>query len=311
MQVYTASLAAPTALCFILTGCVAISTLPPEEVLDRAAKKSQEITEFSFRGDAQIESESPSTTLWDVSVTGRIRESGDQMALSISLIGDDTEPEGDTEDYVSAGEMIIAGPSDMYVKISSLGLPSNTLILEDAIVEMIVGTWWALPRENSRSVISPVTPDPQLLSLQSEILTFKEDKGLSRLDSGWTYHYAVEADPKKLREFLSTQPQSQKKQFDREEATDFVNDVQAEGELWIDQSSFLIHRVKWDMFFESKNMRIMLDISLSDHGSVSLIYPPDDAVELNAKSLFTKNSALELEKDIQKKIMDAIFKGSE
>ena len=95
-------------------------------------------------------------------------------------------------------EMIVATPGDTYVKVHELtSQPMHPLLAPD-LLEIILGQWWILPSEESEGPDVMLTPNPNLIKAQSEVVRVTSDLGFDHIQGRMAYHYEVEVDSEKL-----------------------------------------------------------------------------------------------------------------
>lgn len=257
-----------------LGACTEKSPLPPEKVLARAAGAVPNL--LSARFDASIDIEgtiSDQEVAGEMTIKGRMQDAGSQMQFVI-------DGDGDVGKSTLKGsvEWIILPSQEVYANIYALSVDPSPVFL--SLLQNMIGQWIQISEGNE--VVHPVTPDPQLLRAQSQVIAVTKDHGLVSVRDRKAYHYTVALDPEKLVEFLrATVREGQT--FDEASVRSIVASMRAKGELWVDTETFHIHRIEWDIEKLDKEetvWNLTAKIEIYDHNSAPPITPPADALPL-------------------------------
>lgn len=276
--------------CALLGACERSSDLPPQEVLKRTARASQELTSARFFLVA--------TPRWDsvsnggaltFNIDGRLQDGGGQVQFLTSVQGDIRGVEGMTS-ITGAFELIVAGSEEVYLNIHSLESQPVSPAIESPGLIKLIGQWVRLSSPvPSSSSVSSIASDPKLLKMQSEVVDVVRDFGLSVSAGRSVYHYAVRLNPDKLLAFLQEVSRTREEVSDMTMFKTLLAFVNADGELFIDAETFLIERLIWhitapDVPFGTFSLDLTLD--LKDHGKAPPILPPVDVIPFPSNPSF-------------------------
>ncbi len=266
------------AICsvLLLAACSRGGAEDPATVLERAASKAQQLRSaafdatFSYATDGFVSSGS---------AEGELADGGKRMAFSFNA--DVTmRAEGADQTVSAAGDVVVAGENEAYVKLSALEgsvlfLPGIGLVPESSL-----GTWYAVGGSGSGSLDAGVSPDPSFIAAQAKTLVVTDDRSYETVDGHDCYAYDVTVDPQKAVEFLAETASRQGKPFDRVAAETFVSSYDARGTLLIDAETFVIRRIDWIIDPASGQKdgdRTSFSIHLDEHDAPVEISPPSDA----------------------------------
>jgi len=277
------------ALCLVLVACARppVQRLPVEEVLARAARESQRVESVAFSGDVLLTYASPDREDWMKEVTGEAQISGvsqnggAQVALEADVVLRSTA-NTDGGELRGTVQIVVASPTETYVRIENIRDDSASTFLPQDILEGISGVWWLLPSDGTEAFGTSVTPDPQIINAQSQVVRVSEDKGFATVDGHTTYHYVTAIDPEKLVTYFSELSLEEGGlEFDPQALRTFVEESDAQGELWIDAESFLLRRVEWSVnavpLGPERMLSLRFSIDLTDQGSGAPVTIPKGA----------------------------------
>jgi hypothetical protein len=269
------------AICsvLLLAACSRGGTEDPSVVLERAATNAQQLRSAAFD---VVFSHATEGFLASGSANGKLADGGKRMAFSFEA--DVTmRMEGVGQTVSTAGEVVVAGENEAYVKLSSLDgsvlfLPGIGLVPDSSL-----GTWYMVGGSGSGSLDSGVSPDPSFIAAQAKTLVVTDDRSYETVDGHECYAYDVTVDPQKAVEFLAETASRQGKSFDRAAAETFVSSYDARGTVLIDAETFVIRKIDW--VIEPASGRESADktsfsIRLSEHDAPVEISPPSDAKPL-------------------------------
>lgn len=270
------------AICsaLVLAACSRGGTEDPAVVLERAASKAQQLQSAAFDATFSYATEG---FVASGSAEGELADGGKRMAFSFDA--DVTmRAEGADQTVSAAGDVVVAGENEAYVKLSSLEgsvlfLPGIGLVPESAL-----GTWYLAGGSGSGSLNAGVSPDPSFIATQAKTLVVTDDRSYETVDGHECYAYDVTVDPQKAVEFLAETASRQGTPFDRVAAENFVSSYDARGTLLIDAETFVIRRIDWTIEPASGQEgadRTSFSIHLNGHDEPVEISPPADARPLS------------------------------
>jgi hypothetical protein len=264
-------------LAVALASCSGGPTLPPADVLSRAAAAGRELESVEFMGNAEFGQEAlESSTEGTVKFQGRMQNGGDQVALSVTFSFFADGPPASTMN--GDLEVIVAGPAEMYVNVHILDSDPPHPLLGSPLVMLLMNQWWRIPSQTG-SLVSPVTPDPKLLHMQTDVISVTEDKGYETVRGRKSHHYKIAIDPEKLKKFLEkTDPEADIASWEA-----FIEASDAKGEVWIDAETYVIHQLQWTIRSKAdtaESMSLDLKVDFSNHNRSEPILPPENAKEL-------------------------------
>lgn len=269
--------------CAFLIACERSAGLPPHEVLKRTARASQELSSARFFLTA--------TPRWEYGLTGgeltfsadgRLQDGGNQIQFLTNVQGDIRGLNVGTTSLTGSFEVIVSGPEEWYLNVHALDSQPPYPAFQSLSLAKIVGKWLQLSAPVSAvSASSSMTPDPNLLKMQSEIVDVVSDRGQEVRSGRSLYHYDVRLNTNKFLAFVKEVSRVREEPLDMtmlETLSAFVN---ADGELFIDAETFLIDSLVWHINatklpFGKFSLDLTLD--LKDHDKATPIIPPTDAI---------------------------------
>ncbi|MBI3331894.1 hypothetical protein HYZ99_02955 [Candidatus Peregrinibacteria bacterium] len=255
--------------------CTRPSNLPPEQVLQNAARASQELTSARYTLAAAFTSHAPDRVVdMDIGIEGVLQDGGKQTQFTMTFDGVVSEA-GTRYDTEGALDVIVAWENDVYLFLRSLSVdPPYPLLSADAL-QRFQGTWWNIPSSADPRSSSAVTPDPRLLRTQSEVVRVVKDHGIEDINGRDAYHYDVVIDRGKLALFLKKVADQRGEPFDPSQTDAFLSALHATGELWIDAETFFVHRIVWTVpASDEAGLSGELQVDLRDHGAAPPVTPP-------------------------------------
>ncbi len=178
-------------------------------------------------------------------------------------------------------DVVVPAEEETYLRIrradgSMLFLPGIGLLPTE-----LVGKWFSVgtPGEGDGIV---VTPDPSLLTLQTQAVRVTNDRSYEDIDERSCYVYDVELDREAAFLFLKRVAEERDQPFDDKAAEDFLRSIEAVGTIWIDSESLVVRRIEWqiDSVGEAPEMHADISLHLSKHNEPVAILPPTGAVDL-------------------------------
>ncbi|GEM_PF-2376778 len=265
----------------LLAACSRTSNLPPEVVLERTVVANQAVESAHVEGTANVQNLSLFAVNMKEGVLrfeGDMQDGGRQLFLDLNLTGIMTD--GDRNTMEADAALIVLDGRETYVRLNELNVseenPANDPMRQ--IAATLAGHWWSL------SPVSPwkeaaVTPDPHFLRMQSETVIVVRDNGIKSLDGRDVHLFDVRMDPVKLQAFLSSQLAASGAVMEESSTgtTVVTNAPDADGSLWIDTKTYLLHKARWIVRLKNGES-VEFTISFSDHQKPVAIVPPNDAL---------------------------------
>lgn len=257
-------------LVTLLVACARPGDLPQEEVMERMILANQTLRSARFSGTAQF-SGLPLLPLaienGEVDFEGAIQDAGRQLEMTIDVRGSRAKDNGDSLSINA--DIIVLDSREVYLKIAELSLSDSAVQDPGAQLSSLLGeTWWSLTPPVSSDAV-PISPDPAYLRMQAETVRIVKDHGITDLSGRDVYLYDVEIDPEKFRSFLALQPSGSGVTLD--------TIPWGEGTLWIDASTFVLYRARWNIVME-QDATLRIDVVLRNHQEPVAIEPPQQAL---------------------------------
>jgi hypothetical protein len=271
-------------LCFIvlLVSCSKQGDLPPSEVLKKAAESSQKLQSAGFNLTASFHGRTEllaGQLTGKVAMAGRMANAGQQLQFSLRSDIERVDSQNNSSDINVSADFIIGGEKDVYMKVHALTVTPPGKILSPELVSHLLNQWWLIPTETgSRLTATPISPDPSMLQMQTEVISVVKDKGLSKINGRLSYEYEVAVDQTKMQNYLANLYRLKGgKTPDSEEQ---FRNMNAKGMLWIDAESFVIHKIVWDITSTDpvRPQTAHIDVSINDHNVPVIITLPEAAV---------------------------------
>lgn len=232
----------------VLAGCAGKRTvLPPAEVLRRAAVRSRSLESARYTLAARGDIAAPGA-LWKpvLAMEGVLRDGGAIVQGTVTVTGS-VQRLAEAVAYRGQAEFFATSPADLYVRLLSVSVTPPEALPSTAMLQTIQGAWWKLPPSDAPSATRrpALSPDPRLLRLQADVVSVTEDLGLETIHDRDAYHYRVDIDPDKLRQFLRAVGSESGERSSSAALAELLSRYVASGELWIDADSFYLHRIQW------------------------------------------------------------------
>lgn len=260
------------------------STVPPEEVLRRAAVASQSLTsarmtlsgEYAYRTAG---ADAPAVK-GNVDLSGILQDGGRQAQLHVRLHADVRVSPGESFVLDGDGAVIVLEQDRAYLRVDALSSDPDTLFAPE-LLQDVLGTWWELPPARETGAVAEITPEPRLLRMQSDVVTVERDRGEVSYAGQQAHHYEVRVDPVKLRAFLEEEARQRGASLDQQVLEGLLAGLAASGELWIDARTYALLRARWIIADLPVNadgrLSLELDLAFTDHGNAPPVRPPEDA----------------------------------
>lgn len=258
--------------------------LPAEEVLDKATHANRDLQAVHFKASATFDLPQTGGLHGTFQADGRTQQAGKQVQFTFQGAGETPGSTGEASPWQIDGELIVANEQEVYVQIRSFtGGPAS---LPPIMFAPFLNRWWKLPPKGA-APSTGVTPNPELLKMQSAVVDVTRDHGLTTFNGRRSYHYDVSLNRDKLVQFLEQVAVERKEQPQTEEWRKAAEKLDAEGELWIDAETFYVQGLRWTLSSSEASMpyEVQMQFDLSDHNAVNPIQPPADAELLPANPL--------------------------
>ncbi|MDD5026598.1 MAG: hypothetical protein PHH13_04485 [Candidatus Peribacteraceae bacterium] len=273
------------ACVLLLAACVQQPQgLPAEEVLQHASVASQNLlsAQYTVKGTYVVNMQGIGTLNGMADISGVLQDGGRQVSMLIDAQGTlvDTSVR---RSYTANLEMIVAPPDETYVRIHRIITEPAHPLLDVQVMEQLAGRWWLVSAGSKVGTsVEAVTPDPQLIRAQSQVVRIEKNHGIVTIDDRAVYHFETALDPEKLIAFLTQSAQEGGETVDMEGLRSQLADVDAKGELWIDAQTFLIHRIRWEIAHipvgKDGTASLSFTMDLSKHNEAQPIAIPSDAL---------------------------------
>ncbi len=263
---------------FLLVSCTRHGALQPPEVLQKSFEANQNLEsarfdlDTAFKGQTELMSGEFNGTL---QANGTMQNGGKQISTDADIRVSRMDPNDQLNTLTLRGSMIVAAENEVYVHVDAASIEPKTELLSDELIGKILNQWFLLAAgSGSLRTDDTVTADPSLLRMQSKVVKVTKDNGLETLNKKSAYYYDVTIDPALFAQYMSSLPQQKNTTFPS--ATDFLT-MSAKGKLWIDEETFFIHRIVWDITSTDPKhpSTVHIDITFADQNAVdSPIAPP-------------------------------------
>lgn len=276
----TPLLLAPALL--VLVRCAVPSSIAPEEVLRQSSLAHQTLQSAALDIDVDFTMYSElfgGNMNGTAEITGAMQEGGRQVDVHIRAKADGQTTEGESSSWELSAQMIVAGESETYMKLTSFTSDPPSLIAVSPLFEQLQGNWWIFPSEASPVPATPVTPDPEFLKMQSEAIRITDDNGIVSYAGRRAHHYDVTLDPEKLMTYLENVARDRGETFSRQETEAALKGWDATGEIWIDAQTYYLLNAQWHVegSEEEHPSTLTFSVNVSDHNSHITITPPANA----------------------------------
>lgn len=285
----------PILLCIVLVGCKPpakeLVVLPSAEVLERAAKATRmlESVQYLLQGQFDLESEAIAAK-GTLRMDGMLQEAGKQLRFQLDVTADVTGVEDSSIDGTL--EVVMLSDDEVYMNLHSLTAQPSSSVFHPELIGAIAGTWWLLPPEDNAPVTGgPITPDPRLLHMQSQVIQVDNDHGIVDLQGEMAYHYDVSIDSQKLLQYLEAVAKEQDDEFSPEEVQESLENISATGQIWINPETFFIEKLSWKIAALPLQFGSTVSSSFTmhfrKHNEAPPILPPQDAKVFNPAILLS------------------------
>lgn len=223
----------------------------------------------------------------DANFAGEMANGGKQLQFSLNAEFKNASSTNESTHIKLNSDFMIAGENETYMRVNELMIDPATPLLSPALLTQMMNQWWLIGSGKHSDAPADITPDPTYLQMQTAIIKVTKDRGLTEINKHTAYLYDITIDKEKLRSYLQQMYTAQGKTPTEKELA--FADIDANGQIWIDSSSFVIHRIVWDITsHDSANpFQAHIDISLADHNKQIIIKIPANAQPFPGSSLLT------------------------
>jgi hypothetical protein len=272
-----------TCAVLILISCTRAGSLPSSDVLKKAGDASQALQSATFTMDTSFKgkvAQIPGSFDGSASIAGQMANAGKQLQFSINATIDKTDPQNVQSHIALTSDMMIGSENEIYMRVNTLDITPPSTLMPPALITQLLNQWWLIPSGTGSSKNAPtdLAPDPSLLRMQTSVIAVTKDHGLTGINGHTAYLYDVTLDPEKMRDYLTQVVKAQGRVPTAQELA--LSEVDAQGRIWIDADTFVIHRIVWDITSkdQSQPLQLHVDVTITDHNKPITIAPPQTAV---------------------------------
>ncbi len=257
----------------VLSGC-ASNRPDPQALVSQAVRATQSLTSVQFAVSGQLHFWSLQLSADGVvTASGTTTENGKAMVAALGFDGELGQGDQLAPARIAADLSLLAS-GELAVRAQSLdGLPFD-MILPAAQRQAMLNRWVRVVAGSTGTV---VTPEPQLLDAQAQVVTVTEDLGRTTVRGKTVEHYRVALDKEKFAAYLA------RAGSDRGEVAPLAwfDGLAADGELWIDPQTAFVHRVRWSVLDpKGSNFSLNLTVDLSAHNAAEASEAPTQLIDL-------------------------------
>lgn len=259
--------------------------LPPDQVLQKATEAAGTLSSAHFVIHATVNGHTsflPGSLDGTVDANGDMQNGGNQLSLTVNA---DIKRTADTSNTFNVqADVVVAGQNDAYMRLNALTINPESSLLPTALVSQLLNQWWHMPARSSGSTVQQnVTPDPELLRMQTQVITVSKDDGMTSINGHSAYHYDVSIDQSKLATYLAEIARRQ----NAPSRTLDLSSMNAQGQIWIDADTFLIHQLVWDISSKdpAQPFHASITVTLTKQNQPVTIVPPANAKPFPAGNL--------------------------
>jgi hypothetical protein len=262
-------------MLFPLLGCSRQPRLPSDVVLRKATIASQELLSARFSANGTIATGSvPGSLETKIQLSGRLQDGGKQVDVALSFTG--SVLASDDALFAGSARIVVAGEHDVYLLVHALDSQGMRTPLVFPV--SMLNIWLRLPSSSASNPQNTLTPNPDLLAMQSAVVEVVNDRSFASLNGRTMYRYDVTINKQRLQEFLRKSADSASGAVTGENV---LQRHQLFGSIWIDAETFAVHRVHWKSTpLEENEPSLDFIVDFSNHNVEDPIVPPGDAVTM-------------------------------
>ncbi|HVW66355.1 MAG TPA: hypothetical protein VHA78_01330 [Candidatus Peribacteraceae bacterium] len=261
---------------FLLASCIQQSPLPPDQVLQKATEEMGTLNSAHFNLHATV---SGNTQILPANLDGVIDASGDMQnggnQLSFTVHADLQQASDSTTRFNGQADIVVAGQNDVYMKLDSLTVTPESALLPQALILQLLDQWWHMPSGSGAIVQTDVTPDPNLLRMQTQVITVRKDDGMTSVAGRRSYHYDIGIDPDKLTQYMK---EIERRRNSPGQPPD-LSSLNAQGQIWIDASTYDVRQLTWNLSSTNpaQPFQATIVVTLTNQNAPVTITPPAGA----------------------------------
>lgn len=287
--------------CAFLVACSpeqsVVPNLPPEEVLENAAKATQSLESAQYVVQSEFDASADAwSAVGSLRMDGMLQSAGEQLRFQLDITADVEDVQGSSS-IDGTLEVAVISEEEVYMNLHSLIAQPSSTFFNPEMIGAIAGQWWLLPPGDTLPVSASVTPDPRLLQMQSQVISVTRDRGVDTVQGRPSYQYDVVLDKEKLLLYLSAVAKESGQEFDVKEAESKFALVDASGQIWIDAETYYMQKLSWVIqslpLDNGGEASVSFTITFRNHNEAPTIQPPTDAKPFTPTVFFSlPNDAL-------------------
>ncbi len=256
----------------LLTGCG--SDRPdPQSLVGEAVRATQALHSVAFKLEGHLTADLSDTALdGTVTANGAMTDDGKTLGARVTFEGKGGQSQA-SQPVTIEGEIAYAAQGEVVVRLDSVTGNGLAGLLSPSLQPQLLKRWLRVVEGSTGTL---VTPEPQLLTAEAEALEVTEDMGDETIDEVTVAHYGIRLNPAKLKAYLERAESGRHGKFDAAQA-----DVTANGEIWIDPETALVHRLQWVVTKNSApSYGLDFTLNLLDHNAAEPAVTPTNVVDI-------------------------------
>lgn len=258
---------------------VKLPELTAEEVLKKSAQVQQKASSVSFLVSGRLLLKENENVKWggDFSFNGK-KDDLEQIAFKFESR---TEADSSEASLISA-DVFLAPRDEIYLHFNNLEIPQAN---KEVPVVDLIGDWWYLDADE-HGLIRRFS-FPGINWFLSDAVSIVKNRGKEIFGDEEIYHFDVSLDKEKLTNFIYSKNVATGSPVTREETAGLVENISANGQIWIDAKTFLVKKIVWDIsvFTDEGAAEINLECNLSDYGLIAPLLPPPNSKKTDNSNL--------------------------
>ena len=271
----------------LLSACNRAGSLAPTDVLNRATSAAADLqsAEYDVQVDFGINNKTVDATA-TAALHGAVARGGQESAFSLTLKAS-SKRAGQSTTVDLAGD-VVTDAKNVFVQLHTLAISPETTALHNS--KDMLNKWWQIARDDTGASLHTLTPDPSFLRAQSAVVTVTKDKGIETVNGRDAYHYLVTIDPERLLALMKTSAEARGTAFDATATRAELAQYNANGELWIDAETFVLHKLSWTVTSKETPpaMHLQFTVGLGKHNQAGPIAIPTKATPFQPELLIQR-----------------------
>lgn len=262
----------------LLSACRNNSTPSPEAVIERSLQANQQLQNASFTIAARFSFHMPGmsrTAIGTVNIQGNLQNAGKQISSEFETRGVLSDPSGQGT-WNGNGSFLIPDDGFAYANVRQFSFDPAGISAVFPNAAGMLGTWQRYPLSRTSSGTNTIAPDPSFLRLQSAVIKVTRDRGIEQWNGRSVYHYNVEIDREKIRSYLEYGMPRDRVNETKSLLNEIIQDMQSNGELWIDSETYLLRRASWSMA-KSNAFDVQLEMTVQESATPMTIIAPSSS----------------------------------